>query len=157
MKFLYNYNNNNISVFLDSTEEGSEIVARFHNKVFETSVEEDSDGKYFIFKENKVYLNELKPITFEYLLRRINRGKNIFPLDLNQALKNVGSVEAKYDFEHKGEIKIVYLGYDPYEKCDQYLLEGDLWRTLNDENKIGQTVKDHTLTYMLNTGIIQVV
>ena len=61
---MYNYNNNNISVFLDSTEEGSEIVARFHNKVFETSVEEDSEGKYFIFKENKVYLNELKPITF---------------------------------------------------------------------------------------------
>ena len=66
-------------------------------------------------------------------------------------------MEAKYDFEHKGEIKIVYLGYDQYEKCVQYLLEGDLWRTLNDENKIGQTVKDHTLTYMLNTGIIQVV
>lgn len=156
MKYLFKYNDNNINVFVSDTENGTKVIAKLNDKIYEPIIEEDKNGKYFDFREKKIYLKELEPITLEYLLRRMRRGKIISPMEMDQALEKVRCIDAKCEFGNTGYVKILYLGYDEIEKNYQYKIEGNLLGVEDGISMVGQTIKDYTLAYMLNTGMLKI-
>ena len=153
---MFEYNKNNVNVFMDEKKLDEKVIIKSHDKTYETSIKEDETGKYLNFKEKKIYLTELKPITLEYLLKRMRRGKTVSPMEVDQVFENVKCINVKCEFGNDRYLKVQYLGYDEAERSYQYQLEGEPLEIEDGIDMVGQTIKDYTLAYMLNIGLLRV-
>lgn len=112
MKYTYNYKNGKINVYVPDENEDQEVVISIGNKSHDGYVLEDEDGKYFTFKEEKIYLRDLEPIDLNYLINKVNKKKQVSSAELCQVLKN-GPIKLNYINADQRFDRVVELSDDP--------------------------------------------
>lgn len=94
MRYIYTCGNEDITVWRSANQFNTTVTVYLDNlKDVECKIYEDSKGKYFTYNNHKMYLDDYKRLTIEYLKNKIKNGEHIYADEFCQVMMSVTNVE----------------------------------------------------------------
>lgn len=103
MKYTYLFNEKPMVVYVSDNESDEEVAIIFNRKSYDGIVKKNEKGKFFTFRKEKIYLNDLKPFDVFALKEKVHKNQYVSPLEFITALRPIFPCEISYEIIKKNE------------------------------------------------------
>lgn len=145
-----------IDVFISENDGDNEVAISMDGRSFDGMIHTDENGKFFMFKKNKIYLSDLLPINFKRLNEKIDKKKKITPLEFLLATRNVNEVDVTYPYAKEEKNKTYTMHNSSKEKWDdEYDVTSVKIEEGSDPIEYKKSMNSYNLSFLLNMGLMR--
>lgn len=122
MKYYGKFDNKEMVVYVSGDEMDNEVVINTNGRSYDGIIKKDEKGRFFTFKKEKVYLDDLKTSSFEELVKKAKNGEQVFYLEFLQARGQENDMRFSYSAMRDGSRCKIWRASSP-ECLDKYKVE----------------------------------
>lgn len=101
MKYTYQLRENEVEVYISDDLYDEEVTIRTGGTSYDDILQQDQDGRFFVFNKDKIYEKDLVLFQYPELRFKIENGIRITPFELVQGMKDVSLIRIIYNEESK--------------------------------------------------------